>query len=89
MSSELLSQLRHKLIVSCQDHVEVMIPAAVRGGAAALRLNGPHAVRFARAKTSLPLLACNKMFFPNSDVYITPSLRTACGSLRIESGSAR
>ena len=82
MSSELLSQLRHKLIVSCQDHVEVMIPAAVRGGAAALRLNGPHAVRFARAKTSLPLLACNKMFFPNSDVYITPSLRTAMSLIR-------
>ena len=82
MIGDLRSHLRHKLIVSCQDYVEVMIPAAVRGGAAALRINGPQDVRFARAKTSLPLLACNKIVFPNSEVYITPSLRAAMSLVR-------
>lgn len=82
MSGDVLGQLRHKLIVSCQDYVEVMIPAAVRGGAAGLRVNGPQDVRFARAKTSLPVLGCNKVFFPNSQVYITPSLRAAESLLR-------
>jgi len=69
--------LRGKLIISCQDYIESMIPAAVRGGASALRVNGPEAVRFARAKTSLPLIACNKTYFPGSEVYLTPTLRTA------------
>jgi N-acylglucosamine-6-phosphate 2-epimerase len=82
MNNELLARLRHKLIVSCQDYIEVMIPAAVRGGAAGLRVNGPQAIRFAREKTSLPLLACNKIFFPNSNVYITPSVRTAMSLVR-------
>lgn len=82
MIRDLLSTLQHKLIVSCQDYVEVMIPAAVRGGAAGLRVNGPQDVRFARAKTSLPLLACNKIFFPNSDVWITPSRRAAMSLVR-------
>jgi len=59
-----------------------MIPAAVRGGAAALRVNGPGDVRFARDKTELPLLACNKIFYPNSNVYITPSVRSARSLLK-------
>jgi N-acylglucosamine-6-phosphate 2-epimerase len=77
MNNELLSILQGKLLISCQDYEGVMIPAAIQGGAAGLRLNGPQAVRFARARTNLPILACNKIYFPNSDVYITPSLRTA------------
>ena len=77
MNAELLSRLKGKLIVSCQDYEEVMIPVAVSSGAAGLRLNGPQAVRFARSRTALPILACSKMYFPNRDVYITPSLRSA------------
>ena len=77
MINDLFERLEGQLIVSCQDYVEVMIPAAVRSGAAALRINGPQDVRLARAKTSLPILACNKIYFPNSPVYITPSVRTA------------
>lgn len=59
-----------------------MIPAAIKGGAAGLRLNGPQAVRFARERTDIPLLACNKIYFPNSQVYITPSLRTAASLIK-------
>jgi len=73
----LIEQLHGQLIVSCQDYVETMLPAAVQGGASALRLNGPLDVRFARSHCNIPILACNKVFFPNSDIYITPSVRTA------------
>ena len=64
MNDELLARLRGKLIVSCQDYEEVMIPVAIASGAAGLRLNGPRAVRVARSRTALPILACNKMYFP-------------------------
>ena len=73
----LLASIKGRLIVSCQDYVETMIPAALDGGAACLRVNGPQAVRFARANAKLPVLACNKVYFPNSEVYITPSVRAA------------
>jgi N-acylglucosamine-6-phosphate 2-epimerase len=74
---DVIDALAGKLIVSCQDYTAVMIDAAVRGGAAGLRINGPHDVRLARRKTDLPVVACNKMYFPNSPVYITPSIRAA------------
>jgi N-acylglucosamine-6-phosphate 2-epimerase len=69
--------LRGRLIVSCQDYVGVMIDAALRGGASALRVNAPQSVRVARAKTEIPIIACNKVYFPNCEIYITPSVRSA------------
>ncbi len=81
MTSNLLTEIKGRLIVSCQDYEDAMIPAAAQGGAAGLRLNGPQAVRFAHAHSKLPILACNKIYFPNSDVYITPSARTASSLL--------
>jgi len=74
---ELIESLAGKLIVSCQDYTQVMIEAALRGGAAGLRINGPCDVRIARARTDIPIIACNKMHFPNSPIYITPSVRAA------------
>ena len=77
MNAEVFARLKGRLIVSCQDYEEVMIPVAIDNGAAGLRLNGPQAVRFARGRGAIPILACHKMYFPNSEVYITPSLRAA------------
>ena len=74
---DVIESVAGKLIVSCQDYTEVMIKAAIRGGAAALRINSPGDVRLARSLTDLPILACNKMYFPNSPIYITPSVRAA------------
>lgn len=74
---ELISSLAGKLIVSCQDYTSVMIDAAIRGGAAGLRINGPKDIRLARRKSDLPVIGCNKMYFPNSPIYITPSVRAA------------
>lgn len=78
----LLAPLMGRLIISCQDYIETMIPAAIQGGAAGLRINGPSDVRFARSRTDLPILGCNKVFFPNCDMYITPSCRTAMALIR-------
>lgn len=75
--SGVIEALRGRLIVSCQDYTAIMIDAALRGGAAGLRINGPGDVRLARQKTDLPIIACNKMHFPNSPIYITPSVRAA------------
>ncbi len=82
MSSELLARLRGKLIVSCQDYTKVMVKAALRGGAAGLRINSPQDVRTTRQLTSVPILGCNKMWLPNSPIYITPSVRAAVALLR-------
>lgn len=76
-SCEIISALKGKLFVSCQDYVEIMIDAAIRGGAAGLRINSPADVRYVRQRTEIPILGCNKMYFPNSPVYITPSVRAA------------
>jgi putative N-acetylmannosamine-6-phosphate epimerase len=74
---ELISELAGKLIVSCQDYTSVMIDAAIRGGASGLRINSPRDVRLARRKTDIPVIGCNKIYFPNSPIYITPSVRAA------------
>ena len=39
-------------------------------------------MRAARQLTALPILACNKIWFPNSPIYITPSIRAAVALLR-------
>ena len=73
----LIARLAGRLIVSCQDYTEVMIRAAIRGGASGLRINSPRDVRIAVQMADLPIVACNKMYFPNSPIYITPSVRAA------------
>jgi putative N-acetylmannosamine-6-phosphate epimerase len=74
---ELVASLAGKLVVSCQDYTEVMIKAALRGGASGLRINSPGDVRIARGMCDLPIIACNKQHLPNSPIYITPTVRAA------------
>ena len=71
-------------MVSCQapednplhgpETMAIMARAAERGGAAGLRVNGPEDIRAVMAATSLPLLAINKVDYPDSEVRITPTL---------------
>lgn len=82
-SSDLVDQLAGKLIVSCQDYTQVMVKAAVKGGASGLRINSPRDVRAAKQMTTVPVIACNKMHFPNSPIYITPSVRSALAVVRM------
>ncbi len=79
---ELIEMLKGGLIVSCQDYVQIMVDAAIQGGAMALRINSPGDVRFVRERSDIPIIACNKMHFPNSPVYITPTVRAAVNLMK-------
>jgi N-acylglucosamine-6-phosphate 2-epimerase len=79
---EILNALNGKLIVSCQDYTSVMVDAAIRGGASGLRINSAGHVRQARKATGVPIIGCNKMYMPNSPVYITPTVRAAVVLIR-------
>lgn len=77
---------RHSLIVSCQAaatsplrSAEVMARmalAAVQGGAAAIRANGPADVEAIRAVVDVPLIGINKLGDPGG-VFITPTVEAA------------
>jgi putative N-acetylmannosamine-6-phosphate epimerase len=83
---EIIKTLTGQLIVSCQDYTGIMISAAIRGGASGLRINSPGDVRLAREITDIPIVACNKMYMPNSPIYITPSIRSAVALVRAGAG---
>jgi N-acylglucosamine-6-phosphate 2-epimerase len=72
------------LIVSCQalPHeplrdpriMAAMAAAAVMGGAVAIRANGPDDVRAIREAVEVPIFGLLKRRYPDSPVYITPTL---------------
>ena len=78
-----LQSLRGKLIVSCQANpdsplrdsfiISRLALAAVKGGAAALRIQGFEDVQAVRAVTDLPVIGLTKTDRDDTDVYITPS----------------
>src|SRR5690606_18059837 len=80
-----IAALHGGLVVSCQagdqtnplygpETMALMARAAEIGGAVALRVNGPDDTRAVMAATSLPVLAINKVDYPDSDVRITPTV---------------
>ncbi|WP_235680310.1 N-acetylmannosamine-6-phosphate 2-epimerase [Paenibacillus albicereus] len=81
----LWEQVRGGLIVSCQalpeeplhgaDIMARMALAAKQGGAAAIRANGAEDVRRIKEATGLPVIGIVKRDYPDSPVYITPTLR--------------
>jgi N-acylglucosamine-6-phosphate 2-epimerase len=83
----ILERLRSGLIVSCQASptsplrdsgiMAAMARAALAGGAAGIRANGPEDIRAIRAAVHLPILGIYKQVVPGFDVYITPTLETA------------
>lgn len=78
----LLSQLKGKLIVSCQpvtggpmDHPDIvaaMARAAIAGGAAGLRIEGCTNIRAVRAVTAAPIIGLIKKELPDTPLRITP-----------------
>lgn len=84
---EILKQIEHRLIVSCQarkgwpmygsDIMAAFALAAMEGGASALRLNGISDIRKVKERTNLPVIGINKIWTENSDVYITPTYASA------------
>jgi len=80
----LLNQVRHGLIVSCQAlpgeplHgsriMAAMALAAEAGGARGIRANSPADVRAIKAGARLPVIGLHKVDYPDSPIYITPTL---------------
>ncbi|XID92631.1 N-acetylmannosamine-6-phosphate 2-epimerase [Paenibacillaceae bacterium WGS1546] len=87
MTQKIIEQIAQGLIVSCQalideplygpEHMAVMAVAAAEGGAAAIRANTPQDVRAIKQKCGLPIIGLYKKQYPDSDVYITPTLLEA------------
>ena len=86
-SGEAVKAIRGKLIVSCQAtegeifHDPQLIArfaaAAVAGGAAAIRANGPADVRAIRGITSVPIIGIHKVRHHDGIVLITPTFESA------------
>jgi N-acylglucosamine-6-phosphate 2-epimerase len=82
-----LASLRHGLIVSCQARdneptnepaiLAAMARAAVMGGACAIRANKPANIRAIRQAVDVPIFGIYKQDYPDSPIYITPTLAEA------------
>lgn len=87
--TNVIEQLRHGLIVSCQalpgeplhgtHHMVAMAKAAELSGAVAIRANSPMDVRAIKNACNLPVIGLDKQNYPNSDVYITPTIKEIRG----------
>jgi N-acylglucosamine-6-phosphate 2-epimerase len=87
MANPPFANLRHCLIVSCQARdteptndpaiLAAMAKAAVLGGARAIRANKPANIRAIRQAVDVPIFGIFKQDYPDSSVYITPTLAEA------------
>ncbi len=85
-------QMRGRLVVSCQaeigeplygaGHMAAMAVAAVRGGAAGIRANGPDDIAAIRQAVAVPLIGLHKVIIPGYAVRITPTLASAIAVAR-------
>ncbi|MFD2131894.1 N-acetylmannosamine-6-phosphate 2-epimerase [Pseudogracilibacillus auburnensis] len=79
-----LNEIYHHLIVSCQaledeplhgaEIMAKMAQAAKEGGAKAIRCNSVPDCIAIKKQTNLPVIAIIKRDYPNSEIYITPTL---------------
>ncbi len=82
---ETVKRLKGKLVVSCQALPDEplhssfimgrMALAAMQGGAAGIRANTPEDIREIKRVTGLPVIGIVKHEYPDSNVYITPTMR--------------
>ncbi|WP_274650327.1 N-acetylmannosamine-6-phosphate 2-epimerase [Paenibacillus humicola] len=87
MRTKTISSFKNGLIVSCQalkheplfgaGHMAAMAAAAEAGGAAAIRANTPRDIEAIKKSCSLLVIGLYKMDYPDSPVYITPTIREA------------
>ncbi len=83
--NELFRKIKGGLIVSCQAlqteplHSSYIMArmafAAKEGGAAGIRANTPEDIAEIRKQVDLPIIGLYKAEYPNSEVYITPTMR--------------
>jgi putative N-acetylmannosamine-6-phosphate epimerase len=84
--SAIMNRIKDKLVVSCQAYpgdpledpetLRRIASAAVRGGAAGLRLNGAADIAAVRRDTGLPIIGINKKYW-NDQLRITPDFASA------------
>jgi N-acylglucosamine-6-phosphate 2-epimerase len=84
-ATEVLSRLKHGLIVSCQsegedpfnrpEYMALFARAAEMGGACGIRARQPENVRAVRAAVSLPVIGITKGQFQDGAVLITPDFQ--------------
>lgn len=84
---EVAQAIQGRLVVSCQAaegdifHGPQLMArfamAAVAGGAAAIRANGPADVRAIREVTGVPIIGIQKVRYRDSEILITPSFESA------------
>lgn len=85
MTNDFLEKTKGKLIVSCQalkDEplyssfiMERMAWAAERAGAAGIRANSVVDIQAIQDKVKLPIIGLLKIDYPDSDIYITPTMK--------------
>ncbi|WP_424684343.1 N-acetylmannosamine-6-phosphate 2-epimerase [Enterococcus sp.] len=85
INQAILDKLKKQVIVSCQaldneilhgsDIMAKMAIAAEQGDAAGIRANSAKDVRAIKEAVDLPIIAIIKAVYPNSDVYITPTIK--------------
>src|SRR5436190_3843775 len=84
-TAELISRLKHGIIVSCQsegndpfnspEYISLFAKAAEMGGACGIRARESENVRAVCAAVSLPVIGITKGEFPDGSVLITPELQ--------------
>lgn len=84
-NNKILEQIKGKLIVSCQALeteplydsyiMAKMAWAAYLGGAAGIRCNTVKDIKAIKEKVDLPVIAIIKQVYPDSEVYITPTMK--------------
>ena len=84
MKNEIFQRLKGGLIVSCQalqgeplckpGFMACMATAAKEAGAVGIRANGLEDIREIKQVVNLPIIGLLKQTYPDSDVYITPTL---------------
>lgn len=87
MNAKLIEAIAGGLIVSCQayehdplygsDMMARLAVAATVGGAVGIRANSPPDIAAIRQVSALPLIGLWKQHYPDSDVYITPTMAEA------------
>ena len=87
MNASIIERMKGGLIVSCQAKEEsplrgssfmaAMARCAEIGGAVGIRANGPDDIKAIRAAVSLPIIGIYKIYSPDYQAYITPTLDAA------------
>ena len=88
-NSGIMRKIHKGLIVSCQALEDEplhssfimsrMALAAKQGGAVAIRANSPEDIRAIRETVDLPVIGLHKVNYPDSPIYITPTMQEVDG----------